>query len=86
MKPVLMFTIESCPYCQQARLWMNELKEENAKYSAVEVNIIDERLQPSIASQYNYYYVPTFYVDGIKIHEGAATKDIVQRVFDKACE
>jgi hypothetical protein len=25
---------------------------------------------PDIADQYDYYYVPTYYLDGIKFHEG----------------
>ena len=86
MKPILMFIIESCPYCRQALNWMNELKDENANYSAAEITIIDEKLQPDLANQYDYYYVPTYYIDGVKVHEGAATKDIVRNVFEKAME
>jgi thioredoxin 1 len=85
VKPVLMFTMASCPYCKEAQLWMEELTKENAKYQDIEINIVDETLQPSIAREYNYYYVPTFYIDGVKIHEGAATKDIIREVFEKAC-
>ena len=65
---------------------MEELKKENPKYANIEVEIIDEELHPEIAKQYNYYYVPTYYVDGIKAHEGVPTKDIIRRVFEKACE
>lgn len=86
MKPVLMFIMESCPYCQQALSWMEELSKEDSRYSDIEIKIIDEGLQPDIANQYNYYYVPTYYVDGVKLHEGAASKDIVKKVFERACE
>ncbi|MGE4273455.1 MAG: glutaredoxin family protein [Desulfitobacterium sp.] len=86
MKPVTMFVLESCPYCKEALRWMEELKAENAHYERVEFTIVDEQLQPEIARQYPYYYVPTYFVDGIKVHEGAATKDIVRNVFDKALE
>ena len=34
----------------------------------------------------SYYYVPTFYVGGVKAHEGAASKDIVERVLRSALE
>lgn len=86
MKPVLMFAMKSCPYCKQAFQWMDELCEENDKYNAVEVKVIDENLQPEVAKQYNYYYVPTYFVDGQKVHEGVPSKEIVRSVFDKALE
>lgn len=86
MKTVLMFTMESCPYCREARLWMEELKKENAKYSDITVTVIDERRHPDVSNEYDYYYVPTYYVDGVKIHEGAASKDVIRGVFEKASE
>jgi thioredoxin 1 len=86
MKPVLMFILASCPYCKQALSWMEELKKENEKYVNINVEIIDEARQPDIANQYDYYLVPTYYIDGEKVHEGAASKDIVRSVFEKASE
>lgn len=86
MKPILMFTMESCPYCRKAHHWMEQLRNENPAFTALDITIIDETLQPGIANQYDYYYVPTYYVDGIKVHEGAATKEIVKGVFEKAYE
>jgi thioredoxin 1 len=86
MKPILMFILAACPYCKQALSWMEELKNENDKYSNIEVEIIDEGLQPEIANKYDYYYVPTYYVNGVKVHEGAASKDIIRSVFEKASE
>jgi hypothetical protein len=64
---------------------MDELTGENPQFANVEVNIIDENLQPDIAGQYDYYYVPTYYVDANKIHEGVPTKDAVRKVFETAC-
>jgi thioredoxin 1 len=86
MKPVLMFILASCPYCKQALSWMEELKKENEKYANVKVEIIDEGLQPDVAGEYDYYYVPTYYIGGTKVHEGAASKDIVRSVFERASE
>ena len=84
MKPIRMFTMASCPYCQKARRWMDELMAENPAYRALSIDIVDEVEQPEYAEQFDYYYVPTSYVDGKKVHEGAATKQIVRRVFDAA--
>lgn len=84
MKPVVMFIMESCPYCKQALKWMEEIREENPVYSDMKIQIIDETKEPEIAESYDYYYVPTYYVDGKKVHEGAADKDIITKVFEKA--
>ncbi len=71
----------SCPYCKQAMKWMEELKSENAEYAGIDVTIIDEKKQPEISDQYDYYYVPTYFIDGNKVHEGAASKEKVESVF-----
>lgn len=84
MKPVLMFVTEWCPYCKKALNWMDDIKKQNPAFTDIEIKIIDEELQPDIAKQYTYYYVPTYYVDGVKVHEGAASKDIINKVFEAA--
>jgi len=84
MKPVIMFVTEWCPYCKKALTWMENIKKQNPEYSGIEVKIIDEELQPDIAKQYTYYYVPTYYIDGVKVHEGVASKDIISDIFEKA--
>ncbi len=91
MKPVKLFHFESCPYCRDAKKWMRELKEEYPELAQVNVEMIDERLEPDkvdafIMAGNSYYYVPTFYVGGVKAHEGAASKDIVERVLRSALE
>ena len=86
MKPVTMFITDWCPYCKQAYSIMQDLKKTNPKYANIEVQVIDEERQPEIAKQYDYYYVPTYYVDGVKVHEGAPSKEIVSKVFDEACK
>lgn len=70
----------------EALSWMEEIKREEPKYSEVEVKIIDEGKNPEIANTYDYYYVPTYYVGGVKVHEGAASKEKVRRVFEQAYE
>jgi thioredoxin 1 len=86
MKPVTMFITDWCPYCKKAFSWIDELKKENPKYKNIEVKIIDEERQPEIAKKYDYYYVPTYYVNETKIFEGGTSKDVIRKVFEKACE
>lgn len=84
MKPITMFMMRTCPHCQRAFKWMDEVKAEHPEYAQCAVTMIDEREQPEIANQRDYYLVPTYYVGDEKVHEGAASKEIVEDVFAKA--
>ena len=86
MKTVNMFITSWCPYCDKALLLMEELKKENAAFAKIDFNIIDEELQPEFSSRFDYYYVPTYYLDNTKLHEGAVSKDILINIFNKALE
>ena len=86
MKKVLLFHFEGCPYCRAAEGWLREVKAENPDLAAVDIEAIDERKHPDIADRYQYWYVPTFYVDGAKVHEGACSKAIVEKVLRSALE
>ena len=84
MKKVLMMIQESCPYCRQALRMMDELKEERPEYKAVEVKIVDENREKALADSLDYWYVPTDFVDGVKVHEGVPTMEKVRKVYEKA--
>lgn len=84
MKPITMFMMKTCPHCQRAFRWMDEVRAEHPEYAQCAVTLHDEREEPDIANQYDYYYVPTYYVGDEKVHEGAASKEIVESVFAKA--
>ncbi|ADU26922.1 glutaredoxin family protein [Ethanoligenens harbinense] len=84
MKKITMFTMQGCPYCKRAFEWMENLKNKNPVYKALEIHVIDEQVQPEIANQYDYYYVPTFYVDGNKLHEGIPSPEKIEAVFEAA--
>ena len=84
MKKVTMFYLENCPHCKKASRLIEELISENPKYSNVSIERIEESKNVRIAEAHDYYYVPTFYVDGVKIHEGVPTKEKVEAVFKAA--
>lgn len=84
MKPIRMFMLPSCPYCISADRMMNQLVKENPAYSDIPVERINESAQKALADSFDYYYVPTYYVDGKKLHEGAATREDIRRVLDTA--
>ncbi len=84
MKQVKLFHFESCPYCRDAIQWMEELQREQPALARVRVERIDEQLEPEKIKGYDYWYVPTFFVDDVKAHEGVASKAIVERVLRSA--
>jgi len=84
MNPTLkFFMLETCPHCKNAVRWMSELRAEGGAYTSVTIDTINEREQPEVAKQHDYYYVPTFYLGSSKLHEGVATKEKIREVFDK---
>ena len=57
---------------------------ENPAYQSLDIRKIDENVYPDIAGNYDYYYVPTYYVGNEKVHEGAASLEKIRRVFNIA--
>lgn len=84
MKKVKAFYLENCPHCKKAFKMIEELKAKNPEYSKIDIEYIEESKQVSIASAHDYYLVPTFYVDEVKIHEGVPTLEKIEEVFIKA--
>lgn len=79
-----MFMTSWCPYCKKASQMIDQLRSENKEYKDVEIIMIDEDKDRKYADSFDYYRVPTFYVDGVKIHEGAADLESIRKVFEKA--
>jgi glutaredoxin len=86
MKPIKMFYQTRCPFCKRAQQYIDELKQEHPEYQSIEIEKIEENEQPEIADKYDYYYVPTFYIDGNKVHEGGIFKDEMDALLRKALE
>lgn len=84
MAQVEMFIQQQCPHCIKARQYLDELEKEHPEYKDVQIETIDEIADPARADQYDYWYVPTFYVDGKKVHEGIITKDQLEAVLKTA--
>ena len=90
MKPILMFYLDDCGYCQKAHRAMAELFEEKPAYRSLPITKIEESRDPETANRYDYYAVPTFYVDGEKRFEARIgmsyemIRDAVKSVLDYA--
>ena len=85
MGKLTMFVQAGCPYCKRALAYWEELKQE-AKYQAIEIELIDELREADLAATYDYYYVPTIFFKGKKLHEGALERAGLKVVLDVVIE
>ena len=85
MKKIQLFYLEYCPHCKKTRADLNELLKEE-QFSGLSIEMIEESIQKELADQYDYYYVPCFYVDGIKVKEGALSRKDVEDVLMMASD
>lgn len=69
MKELILFYLEDCPYCHNARRALKDLEQENPCFATVPIQWVEESRRPDLAEQYDYYYVPTVFCDGKKLYE-----------------
>ena len=81
---VNMMMLDTCPHCKRAFELMDELKKEHPEYNQVDIETIEERREPEKTKGYDYWYVPCFFVDGVKVHEGVPSKEKIEQVFIEA--
>lgn len=86
MKKLQIFYQERCPFCKRAFNYIDELKEENDVFRLINPECIEETIEVDYANSFDYYYVPTFYVDGEKVHEGGITKNEVKKILNSVLE
>ena len=80
MKKILFFYLENCPYCIRAISYLADLKAQNPEFAALDIEMIEERREKQRADSYDYWYVPTLYVDGKKVHEGALDRAQLEKI------
>ncbi|MDE6446268.1 MAG: thioredoxin family protein [Alistipes sp.] len=86
MKSVKLFYLRNCPYCKRALQYIADARAAHPELAAVEIETVEESEQPEVADRYDYYYVPTFYVDGVKVHEGGISADEVEALLRRALD
>ena len=86
---IKMFVMKTCPYCVQAKKALDDLIAENPAYGDIDITWIEEREQPEIAEERDYYSVPTIFWKGEKLYEAHFThsydviKQNIREAFDK---
>lgn len=83
-KHVKMMMMDTCPHCQNAFLMMEELLQEHPEYNNVEIEVIEETRDIEKLQGYDYWYVPTFFVDDVKVHEGIPSMEKIEQVYLEA--
>lgn len=84
MKRIQLFYLRNCPFCRKAFRYIDEAKAAHPELAALEIELVEESEEPALAAQYDYYYVPTFYIDGVKVHEGALYPDEAEPLLRRA--
>ena len=86
MKKVKLFYLQHCPFCKKAFRYIEEAKARHPELADLEIELIEESEQSEVANRYDYYYVPTFYVDEQKVHEGGIFAEEVEQILLNALE
>ncbi len=86
MKDVKLFYLKNCPFCKKALRYIDEVKAAHPELAAIEIEMIEESEQPTLAESFDYFYVPTFYIGGEKVHEGGVFADEMEGILRKALE
>ena len=69
MKKLTLFYLETCPYCHNAKRALQELRKENLAFAQVEIDWFEESKEPTLANNFDYYYVPSVFCEGKKLYE-----------------
>lgn len=83
MQKLTLFYLEHCPYCRNARRALEALRAENADYARVEIEPVEESLEPARADRYDYYRVPSVFLGEEKLYECSPAdgyEDILSRL------
>ena len=84
MQELVLFYLPHCPHCKLAIRCLEQLQKEDPAYGAIPIRWIDESREKALAESYDYWYVPSFWLNGQKLHEGHAEMADVRAVLEAA--
>jgi len=73
---LLYFVRPGCPYCRQADTIIAELIREHPEYEQVCVHKVDETKEVAFASEFDYWYVPSFFQNQNKLYEADPAENV----------
>ena len=77
MKTMTYFLLPTCPYCREADRYIAQVIAEEPELGDIHIKRVNEQQEAAYADAFDYYYVPAFYLQGKKLHEGTVTKEQV---------
>lgn len=80
MKKVKMMYLKHCPHCKKAFGLIEELKTKYPQFQNVQIEAIEENEKEEKTKGYDYWYVPTYFVDDVKMHEGIPDEEALLKV------
>jgi len=80
LKKIKYFYLEKCPYCHEAEAYLKELCSHYDEYKSIMIEKIEEQKNTDEADKHDYQYVPAFFVDDEKVHEGKVSKEICEEI------
>lgn len=84
MANITLYHFEGCPACGHAKQWIKELQQEKPELQKARIDMVDVHKTSNFHAPAPFQYVPTFFVDGRKVLEGAVTKDKVEQILRSA--
>lgn len=84
MARVKYFYQENCPYCHEADALIRDLCSHYADYQKILIQKIEQKSEDDKPENHHHHKVPAFYVGEQKIHEGAVTREICEKILKNA--
>ena len=84
MKKILFFQLRFCGHCRKAKAYLDSLLAENPAFKDIEIEHVDEGVERERAKAYDYFYVPTFYIEDEKVHEGPVNRKQLEGILQMA--
>ena len=84
MSTITLYHFEGCPACGRAKEWIRELQAEKPELNQAKVEKIDVYKTLDFKAPAPFTYVPTFFMDGRKLLEGAVTKAEIEKMLRAA--
>ncbi len=66
--------------------YIEQAKAADPRLESLEIEMVEETEQSDYADKFDYYYVPTIYIDGKKAHEGGMYADEMLPLLRQALE
>ena len=86
METITLFILRNCPYCIRMLRKIETLLATYPAWREVPLHIVDEKQDPAMARQFDYYYVPALYLGEKKVYEEGVLHADLASIFRQAAK